>query len=147
MMQTIDMAIKLSIFTILLLSLVLTSILWSGNSSVSKPTTAKTASKVRILELTDKEEKLMGSWVEPIPEGGDTLQGFTLYSDGTASSINTGKLLYKEWKVRGDVLSLLVESKGKGLASQDMETYSFEQISNNTLLLKIGKSIFKYKRV
>ena len=145
MMQTIDMAIKLSIFTILLLSLVLTAILWNGNSNASTPVMKTT--KVTMLELTDKEENLMGSWVEPIPEGGDTLQGFTLYSDGTASSINTGKLLYKEWKVRGDRLSLLVESKGKGIESQDMETYSFEQVSKNTLLLKIGKSIFKYKRV
>jgi len=145
MMQTIEMAIKLSIFTIILLSLILTAILWNGNDNSSAPVMKTT--KVVNLELTDKEQKLMGSWVEPIPEEGNSFQGFTLYADGTASSINTGKLLYKEWQIRGDRLSLLVESKGKGVESQDMETYSFEQISQNTLLLKIGKSTFKYKRV
>jgi hypothetical protein len=40
-----------------------------------------------------------------------------------------------------------MESKGKGFESQDMETYAFEQVSKNTLLLKIGKSTFSYNRV
>jgi len=107
----------------------------------------KVENAIVLVNLTKTEKQLMGSWVEHIPEAKDALQGFTLHSDGTATSINTGDLLYKEWKIRGNEISLLVESRGLGIDSQDIETYAFEHVSNNTLLLKIGKSIFKYNRV
>jgi len=142
----IQMAIKLSIFTIALLFAILGSVLWHGTKQVI-PTIKKEPLLVTTLDLTQEETKLMGSWVETIHGEKEIFQGFTLYSDGTADSINTGRLLYKTWKVKGDKISLVVESNGKGVASQDMETYAFEQISKDTLLLKIGKSTFTYKRV
>ena len=115
---------------------------------MKKPKKVSNIEKVAIaLELTSKQKQLMGSWVEQIPEANNNFQGFTLHSDGTATSINTGDLLYKEWKIRGNEISLLVESRGLGIDSQDIQTYAFEHISSDTLLLKIGKSIFKYNRV
>lgn len=146
-MNMIQMTIKLSIFTIMVLFIIMASLLWN-KKTYPMPTIIKKESMVMTkIELTKEEKQLMGSWVESIPGEKKEFQGFTLYSDGTAGSINTGKLLYKTWRVRGENISLVVESEGKGFESQDMETYAFEQVSKNTLLLKIGKSTFTYKRV
>lgn len=141
----IETAIKTSLVIIGLLSIILGGLLFlKKEKAVVKITT--TVEKFPLV-LSHEEKKLMGSWVEPIPENEKEYHGFTLLSDGTAMSINTGELLYKAWEIRGNELSLMVESFGEGLSSEDMETYIFEQISENTLLLKIGKTIFPYKRV
>jgi hypothetical protein len=141
----IQMAIKLSIFTLVGLSIVLGTILW--NSPSKTPKIEVQAQELITIELTHKEKKLMGSWVEKTPDDKKRYQGFTLHSDGSASSINTDALLYKKWKVQGDTITLLVESRGLGIESQDIETYAFEQVSENRLLLKIGNSVFTYNRV
>jgi len=145
----LQLAIKLSMLTILMLSTLLGSLLWNKYSikditQYKERTSFKTAT---IKDLSEKEKKLLGSWVEPLMESKKDFQGFTLYSDGTARSINTGELMYKTWKTHGDEIFLRVETLGKGLQSQDIESYVFEQVSSNVLLLKIGQSIFKYKRV
>ncbi|MBU1666840.1 lipocalin family protein [bacterium] len=141
----IETAIKMSWVIMVLLSMVLGGLLFY-KWKASQETVSTTVEKFPLV-LSQEEKKLMGSWVEPIPENENEYHGFTLLSDGTARSINTGELLYKTWQIRGDELSLIVESIGEGLSSEDMETYIFEQISENTLLLKIGKSVFPYKRV
>ena len=141
----IKTAITMSYLTITVLSVVLTLILVTKNEVKTEKKTIFTQESQ--LVLTKEESKLMGSWVEHVSDGKKEYQGFTLHADGTATSINTGKLLYKTWKIRGDQISLVVESAGKGSYSEDMETYAFEHKSKNTLLLKIGKSVFKYKRV
>jgi len=143
----IQLAIKLSIFTIMLLSFVLGNLLWSKYSikditQYKERTSFKTVT-IKAEDLPIKQQKLLGSWVEQNSEH----QGFTLLADGTAKSINTGELLYKTWKTHGDEIFLRVETLGEGFASQDIESYVFEQVSSNVLLLKIGQSIFKYKRV
>jgi len=144
----IQLAIKLSIFTIMLLSFVLGTLLWNKYSikditQYKERTSFKTVT-IKAEDLSIKQQKLLGSWVE---QGSEEHQGFTLLADGTAKSINTGELLYKTWKTYGDEIFLRVETLGEGLASQDIESYVFEQVSSNVLLLKIGQSIFKYKRV
>lgn len=148
----IETAIKTSLVIIGFLSMILGGLLfykWEKRSETKSTQEEKVTTTIETLPLvlTKKEKKLMGSWVEPVPENEKEYQGFTLLSDGTANSINTGELLYKTWQIRGDELSLIVESIGEGFHSQDMETYIFEQISENTLLLKIGQSVFPYKRL
>jgi len=147
--KMIQMAIKLSVLTLVGLSIVLGTLLWNTPTKTGKiEAQAQAQAQERItIELTHKEKKLMGSWVEKTPDDERQYQGFTLHSDGSASSINTDALLYKKWKVRGDTITLLVESRGLGIESQDIETYAFEQVSENRLLLKIGKSVFTYNRV
>lgn len=142
----IETAIKTSLVIIVLLSMVLGALLFVRWETPKEPIIITTTEEKFPLVLNPEEKKLMGSWVEPIPENEKEYHGFTLMSDGTAKSINTGELLYKTWQIRGNELSLIVESIGEGLSSQDMETYIFEQISENRLLLKIGKSVFPYKR-
>ena len=143
--KMIQMAIKLSVLTLVGLSIVLGTLLWNTPTKTGKIEVQ--AQELTTIELTHKEKKLMGSWVEKTPDDEKKYQGFTLHSDGSASSINTDALLYKKWKVRGDTITLLVESRGLGIESQDIETYAFEQVSENRLLLKIGKSVFTYNRV
>jgi len=143
----IRLAIKLSIFTIVLLSFVLGTLLWNKYSikditKYKERTSFKTVT-IKAEDLSIKQQKLLGSWVEQ----GSEQQGFTLLADGTAKSINTGELLYKTWKTYGNEIFLRVETLGEGIASEDIESYVFEQVSSNVLLLKIGQSIFKYKRV
>jgi hypothetical protein len=141
----IHMAIKLSILTLVGLSIVLGTLILSTPSETGKVEIQ--AQELTTIELTPEEKKLMGSWVEKTPDDEKIYQGFTLHSDGSASSINTDILLYKKWKVQGDTITLLVESRGLGVESQDIETYAFEHVSKNRLLLKIGNSVFTYKRI
>ena len=145
--KMIQMAIKLSVLTLVGLSIVLGTLLWNTPTKTGKIEAQAQAQERITIELTHKEKKLMGSWVEKTPDDERQYQGFTLHSDGSASSINTDALLYKKWKVRGDTITLLEESRGLGIESQDIETYAFEQVSENRLLLKIGKSVFTYNRV
>jgi hypothetical protein len=144
----IQLAIKLSVLIILFLSTLLGSLLWD-KYSIKDITQYKerTAFKTVTKNLSEKEKRLLGSWVEPTAEIKKGFQGFTLYSDGTAKSINTGELMYKTWKIHGNEIFLRVETLGEGFQSQDIESYVFEQVSSNILLLKIGQSIFKYKRI
>jgi len=141
----IQMAIKLSALILIVLSMVLGTLLWNTERESSKIKVQN--QEIVTLELTQEERELMGSWVEKTPDDEKRYQGFTLHSDGSASSINTDALLYKRWKVQGDKITLLVESRGLGIDSQDIETYAFEQVSKNKLLLKIGNSTFTYKRI
>jgi len=144
----LKLAIRLSMLTVLFLSTVLGSLLWDKYSikdvtQYKERTSFKTVTK----SLSEREKRLLGSWVEPTIESKKKFQGFTLYSDGTARSINTGELIYKTWKTHGNEIFLRVETLGEGAESQDIESYVFEQVSSNVLLLKIGQSTFKYKRV
>ena len=140
----IQMAIKLSALILVVLSMVLGMLLWNNESESSKEIVTQ---EIVTIALSPEERELMGSWVEKTPDDEKKYQGFTLHSDGSASSINTDALLYKKWRVQGDTITLLVESKDLGIESQDIETYAFEHVSKNRLLLKIGNSIFTYKRV
>jgi len=137
----IQMAIKLSVLILIVLSLVLGTLLSNKEREVTE------IKKIVKKELTLQERELMGSWVEKTPDEKKIYQGFTLHSDGSASSINTDALLYKKWEIKGDRITLLVESRGLGIESQDIETYAFEQVSKDKLLLKIGESVFTYRRV
>jgi len=141
----IKKAINTSLVIIVLLSMVLGGLLFY-RWEISKETITTTVEKFPLV-LSPKEKNLMGSWVEVVSGNKRDYHGFTLFPDGTAKSINTGELHYKAWQIRGNELSLIVENIGEGLNSQDMESYMFKQISENRLLLIIGKSVFPYKRL
>jgi len=140
MLQT---AIKLSSFTIVVLLSLLFILLWD-KYHIEDINTYKMTHEVK--QLSSKEKELLGSWVEPI-SGKSDYQGFTLCADGTAKSINTGELFYKKWKIQGNKLTLEVETYDKGLTSEDIETYIIAEVLDDALLLKIGESIYTYKRV
>ncbi|MGZ2371396.1 lipocalin family protein [Ancylomarina sp. YFZ004] len=88
----------------------------------------------------------IGSWVEPIPGTPNSIQGFTLNEDGTASSINMHTLLYQKWVLKPVKLILTAKSIGNHSSSIDDEEYTIEFVCKNSLKLNNGYASFTYKR-
>ena len=144
----IETAIKISLGVVLALSVVLSGLVWE-RLSLNKKSISFERNSFQMVKsmLPEEQHALLGSWVEPKYDDQTAYQGFTLLADGTMRSINTDLFSYKSWEIRGNQLSLWVESFSEGFTSQDMETYVLEKVSADTLLLKIGESVFKYKRL
>lgn len=70
----------------------------------------------------------VGSWVQST--GGSEEVGFTLYQDGSASSINMGYVEFKAWEKNGDLLIL----KGNNVGSFKRE------FSDTMKIVKITKT-------
>ena len=97
--------------------------------------------------ITSEDKALfIGSWVEPIPGNEDAVQGFSLYEDGTASSINMNTLLYQKWALKEGQLILTAKSIGNHSSSVDDETYTIELIGKNSLKLNNGFTSYTYKK-
>ena len=79
---------------------------------------------------------LEGNWVQPIPGMEGQTQGFSLFTDGSAQSINMATLLYETWSANGNELTLSGQSLGNGQTIAFMETYTFSFADKNTLLLQ-----------
>ena len=106
------------------------------------------------------EEDLAGSWVEPIPgldndsadTGGgenrtlDKVQGFTLYEDGSAESINMQTLLVLKWRIENGYLILTEKSIGNGTSSTGEERYKIDAAGKKKLVLRKGNALLEYKR-
>ena len=98
-------------------------------------TSSQTSARFSAVE----KDPLIGSWVQPAPgSDGKVVQGFTLYPDGTAKSINMATLLYKKWKRVGkDKLVLTAESIGIHTRSTDDEIYIIKHLDDKKLVLSI----------
>jgi len=92
-------------------------------------------------------DKLVGSWVQPIPGLKNEVQGFSLKADGSASSINMASLLYSSWKVEGNKLMLMGKSLGNGVTTEDKEVYEYSFCDTNHLCLQHPNAdeVVKYK--
>ena len=88
---------------------------------------------------------LEGSWVQPVPGQQKLLQGFTLFSDGSAQSIHMATLVYETWRADGNTLILSGQSIGNGQTFLFTENYTFSFPQTDTLLLtdpRGGEKIF-----
>jgi hypothetical protein len=72
------------------------------------------------LKLDEKTKKLIGPW---LIEGEDW--GFTLYNDGTASSINSTTLIYQKWSIKNEKLCLTARSIGNHNQSVSEECLNY----------------------
>ena len=135
----IEKAIRTSLYIILVLSFLLGILLWEKLDREESIVESKSFNLVYSPVFPKEQNIVLGSWVEPKYENNEEFQGFTLYSDGTAQSINTELLDYKTWEIRGNKLSLWLD--------EDMETYEIEKVSPKALWLKVGESVFKYRRL
>ena len=95
------------------------------------------ATKVEVLGRT--EFLLLcgdGSWVMPNPISPDDVQGFTLNSDNTASSINMHTLLVEKWAnpTPGELV-LTVKSIGNKVETTSEETYTIDKLTFDELVL------------
>ena len=89
-----------------------------------------------------ENELLVGSWLD----SSDAALHFTLFNDGTARSDNMNTLLYKNWKVKGNQITFIIESIGNGTSSVDTLTYNIEKLTKNKLILKKDNYLSEYTK-
>lgn len=94
----------------------------------------------------DNQPSIEGSWVEPIPGMSDQEQGFTLGSDGKATSINMATLQYESWKQDGDLLILSGKSIGNHQTISFTDTLVVEKLSSDSLSVKQKGNTRAYSR-
>ncbi|MGN0092747.1 MAG: lipocalin family protein [Alistipes sp.] len=76
---------------------------------------------------------LIGDWTY---RNGDFEQGFSLHIEGEAEQIGTATLLYSDWQLDGDTLSLAGRSIGNGQEFDFIETWTIAGLDENTLKLE-----------
>ncbi len=89
---------------------------------------------------------LVGTWVQPNPIDAEQVQGFNLYVEGEASSINMSTLLYESWSVEGNELTLGGKSVGNGQTIDFSETWTIERLDDSTLVIRRGELVETYSK-
>ena len=85
---------------------------------------------------------ISGSWVEPINIMPSENQGFKLYENGSAESINMHTLLVKKWTMPTlDTLVLTSESIGNDVTSTDNVGFGIEKLDKDSLVLSLNGNI------
>lgn len=92
------------------------------------------------------DDKLIGTWVQPIPGMEDKLQGITLNKDGSAQSVNMHTLLYTGWQREGNILTLTGQSIGNGRTITIKEEFEIQQLDDHNLKLHFGNTVLNYTR-
>lgn len=87
-----------------------------------------------------------GVWLEPVPGQFQKEQGFELFADGTAKSVNMATLIYQGWKVDGGKLVLWGKSVGNGGTHSSDETWDVVTVSDKKLVLQRGKFFKTYRK-
>ena len=89
---------------------------------------------------------ISGTWIQPVPNMPDMVQGFTLGANGVATSVNMATLQYDTWHTDGDSLIMTGRSIGNGQTIEFTETYTIEKLTDDTLVLRNGDMIMTYTR-
>ncbi len=92
------------------------------------------------------KDKIIGTWVQPIPGMEGQTQGIRLNSDGSAESVNMYTLLYQNWTRKGNLLTLSGKSIGNGQSFQISEEFKINKLDEKTLILQLGDSIYVYSK-
>jgi hypothetical protein len=92
-----------------------------------------------IFKPDEYSRKLIGPW---LIEGEDW--GFTLYNDGTASSINAATLIYQQWRIKNGQLCLTARSIGNHTQSVSEECLNYKITGKDgKAKLSIGEGNYK----
>lgn len=94
----------------------------------------------------DRSDRLVGSWVQPIPGQENKMQGVKLEKGGKASSINMHTLVYESWDLDGDKLILSGKSIGNAQTIQFSDTLIVDKIYADKLVLQRGDHKVSYVR-
>ncbi len=78
---------------------------------------------------------IAGTWVEPNPIDATAVQGVTLNTDGTAASVGMATLLFKNWSLDGNILSLTSESIGNKVTTTITDSLQIVKIDQDSLVL------------
>lgn len=102
---------------------------------------------IPFVACNSNKEQFVGSWIEVMPMGVDFKQGVTLNEDGSASSINMSTMLYRSWKIDGDMLILNGKSIGNGVAFDFSDTLKIIRVTPDSLILNMHSGYqLKYVR-
>jgi hypothetical protein len=91
----------------------------------------------------DYTSSLIGSWEDQ----SEKALHFTLNADGTAQSDNMATLLYRQWSVKDNQLSLVAKIVGNKQTYIDTIVYSIQKLNDSELTIKRGDAILEYKKV
>lgn len=92
------------------------------------------------------ESGIEGKWVEPVSGMPDVVQGFMLYPDGRAESVNMATLHYEKWEKKGNTLVLSGKSIGNRQTIDFSETLPIEKLDSDNLVVKRGNLSVSYSR-
>jgi|GEM_PF-1810288 len=107
----------------------------------------KNSSQINTLKKDFSSDKnlFIATWTNKIKN--DDYQGFILYKDGSANSVNRANLLYKKWKVVDNKLILkYLKFKEDFSSSAGNEIFIIKKITSDSLILESEKKTFKYIR-
>jgi len=135
------------LFLRVLLILIFTGAFLMLNSCSESQKKSEKASEVVEVEKhkeTNKVDvdKLIGSWKDTSETGLDIL----FLEDGSTRSLHSKTLLYTNWKLNGNRLTLSSKSVGNGISFFDDETYVIIQLNDKSLALQKGDYVVRYTR-
>lgn len=82
------------------------------------------------------EKDFAGNWIEVMPANPQIIQGVTLNTDGTASSIGMATLKYESWSLNGNKLVLNGKSIGNGQTIDFSDTLDVVRLTPDSLTLE-----------
>lgn len=97
------------------------------------------------LENKGGRSALIGSWVEPVPGHAKKVQGFKLYENGKAESINMKTLQYQKWRIEGNTIIFTVKNIVNSWGSSEDERHTFA-FCGQKLCLTTGGITQSYKK-
>ncbi len=93
------------------------------------------------------EDKLIGTWIQPIPGRENQFQGIRFNKDGSAASVNMHTLQYDSWQRKNNhILVLTGYSIGNGHTITIEEEFEIQQLDENSLKLRFNDAVFSYTR-
>lgn len=89
---------------------------------------------------------IYGTWIEEIDDPNEISQGFVLFPDGQASSVNTNFLKYLTWHRYGDLLVLIGKSVWGHQTIEFSETFKIKKLKQDLMILSRDGETFVYLR-
>ncbi|MFS4432242.1 lipocalin family protein [Chryseobacterium sp. S90] len=86
-------------------------------------------------DLNSQRVRLIGKWLQPIPGMESEKQGFELYDNGVATSLNIHTLQYDKWMVAQDTLFLWYHTEGVQQVSNGVDTLIIKKLDINNLMV------------
>jgi len=86
-------------------------------------------------DFSSQRTKLLGKWLQPISGMESEKQGFELYDNGVATSLNIHTLQYDKWMVAQDTLFLWYHTEGVKQVSNGVDTLIIKKLDINNLVI------------
>lgn len=76
----------------------------------------------------------VGTWVQPAQNPGDREEGFVLYKDGTASTVNMRTVVFNSWEQKDDLL--IIKGRNTGVYKNSfIDTLRIVKLTEDNIVL------------